>query len=136
MPEDVKAFGMPAEKGRWIFVALGLVINLCLGSVYSWSVFRKPLEAAFRIGATESGLPFMIFLAFFALLMPPSGRLLERLGVKRVCMLGGVVVGVGWILASLSPNIALLALTYGVIAGSGVGIVYGGPIAASARWFP
>ena len=40
----VKLFGMPAEKGRWVFVILGLVINLCLGSIYSWSVFRLPLQ--------------------------------------------------------------------------------------------
>ena len=51
-------FGMPTERGRWVFVLLGLVINLAIGSIYAWSVFRKPLEAAFAVGATESLFPF------------------------------------------------------------------------------
>ncbi|WP_455364005.1 L-lactate MFS transporter [[Eubacterium] cellulosolvens] len=136
MSETVKSFGMTAEKGRWIFVALGLIINICLGSVYSWSVFRKPLENIFSIGATESGLPFMVFLAFFALLMPVAGKFLEKYGVKKVCIFGGLIVGIGWLLAGFSSNITLLTISYGVIAGAGVGIVYGGPIAVSARWFP
>ncbi len=136
MQDNLRAFGMPVEKGRWIFVALGLVIHLCLGSVYSWSVFRKPLEQLFDVGATESGLPYMVFLAFFAALMPIAGRLLNKYGPRLVTLLGGVIVGVGWILASFSTSMPLLTLTYGIIAGSGVGIVYGGPIAVSTKWFP
>jgi OFA family oxalate/formate antiporter-like MFS transporter len=136
MSENFKVLGLPLEQGRWMLVALGLAINLCLGSVYSWSVFRKPLEELFSVGATESGLPFMVFLAFFALLMPIAGRLLQKYGVKKIMILGGVIVGIGWILSSLAPNMAILTVSYGIIAGGGVGIVYGGPIAISTRWFP
>ena len=136
MTEVVKVLGSSPEKGRWILVALGLVINLCLGTIYSWSVFRKPLEDLFGCTATESGVPYMLFLAFFAILMPVAGRLLERYGPRRVTLLGGVVVGAGWILGSFSHNIPILAVTYGIIGGSGVGLAYGGPIAVSTRWFP
>lgn len=136
MDKDVKLFGMPAEQGRWVFVVLGMVINICLGSVYSWSVFKKPLEAMFSIGATQSGLPFMFFLAFFALLMPLTGKPLDKFGPKLICILGGIIVGLGWVLSKFASNITFLTITYGVIAGSGVGIVYGAPIAVSARWFP
>jgi len=136
MTENVRVLGLMAEKGRWILVALGLVINLCLGTIYSWSVFRKPLEEVFTCTATESGLPYMLFLAFFAILMPIAGKLLEKYGPRIVTILGGVLVGVGWILSSFSQNITILTVTYGVIAGSGVGLAYGGPIAVSTRWFP
>ncbi len=129
-------FGLPIKKGRWIFVFLGLIINICLGSIYSWSVFKKPLEQLFHISATESGLPYMFFLALFALLMPVAGRFLDKYGPRTITMIGGVMVGIGWILASFSSNIIMLTISYGIIAGGGVGIVYGGPIAVATRWFP
>jgi len=136
MTNEIKVFGMPAEKGRWVFVLLGLVINISLGSVYAWSVFRKPLESLFYAGATESGMPFMFFLAFFALLMPFAGGYLDKYGPRTVTMLGGVLVGSGWILASFASGIAMLSVSYGLIAGGGVGLVYGGPIALATKWFP
>jgi MFS family permease len=136
MAEEIKVFGMPAEKGRWIFVAIGLIINLCLGSVYSWSVFRKPLEQIFNVGATESGLPFMFFLAFFAILMPFAGGLLDKYGPRIITILGGALVGIGWISTSFASGITMLTISYGLIAGGGVGVVYGAPIALSTRWFP
>lgn len=133
---ETKVFGLEAEKGRWVFVLLGLVINISLGSVYAWSVFRKPLESLFHVGATESGMPFMFFLAFFALLMPFAGGYLDKYGPRTVTMLGGVLVGIGWILASFASGIAMLSVCYGLIAGGGVGLVYGGPIALATKWFP
>ncbi|MBA7512074.1 L-lactate transporter [subsurface metagenome] len=136
MTEEIKVFGLPAEKGRWIFVAIGLIINLCLGSVYSWSVFRKPIQQIFTIGATESGLPYMFFLAFFAILMPIVGGFLDKYGPRIITILGGVLVGLGWILACFSSSIMTLTISYGLIAGGGVGVVYGVPIALSTRWFP
>ena len=129
-------FGMSPEKGRWIFVALGLAINVCLGSIYSWSVFRLPLQKLWSIDATASLLPFIFFLAFFALLMPFAGGPLDKYGPRRLTIIGGVIVGIGWILASQAPNIAILTLAYGIIGGAGVGIAYNAPIGVSARWFP
>jgi MFS family permease len=135
-PDGLKLFGMPAEKGRWVFVILGLLINLCMGTIYAWSVFRKPLEKVFAIGATESLLPYIVFLALFALLMPFAGGPLDRYGPKKMTILGGILLGVGWILGSLSTSILMLVLTYGVIGGAGVGIIYNCPIGVVGRWFP
>jgi MFS family permease len=61
---------------------------------------------------------------------------MEKIGPKKLCMIGGVIVSLGWILSSYANSISMLILTYGVIAGSGVGLVYGCPIAVGARWFP
>jgi len=124
-----------ANKRRYIYILLGLIINLCLGSVYSWSVFRKPLEQLFKLSATESSLPYMFFLVFYAILMPLAGRVLDKFGPRMVSTVGGILVGIGWILAGFSNGLINLILGYGIIAGTGVGIAYGVPIAVSAKWF-
>ena len=134
--QNLKLFGMEAEQGRWILVATGLLINVCLGSIYAFSVFRKPLEALWGITSSQSGYPFMVFLAVFAIAMPFAGNLVARWGPKKTTMFGGLLVGTGWIAASFSPDITVLTILYGVIAGAGVGIVYGCPIAVVAKWFP
>jgi len=140
MAEETKLFGLPAEKGRWILVVLGFIINLCLGSVYAYSVFKVPVQNLFKVGAFDGGLPYMFFLAFFAGIFPFSGRLLEKLGPRTMGIIGGVVVGAGWIMSGVLPaiwsNIWILVITYGVIAGAGVGLAYSGPIAVATRWFP
>ncbi|MER0204605.1 MAG: MFS transporter [Nitrosomonas sp.] len=133
---DLKLFGMEAAKGRWVFVAIGLLINVCLGSIYAFSVFRKPLEALWGISSSQSGYPFMVFLAVFAVAMPLAGSLIERWGPRLTATLGGLLAGTGWIAASFSVDIATLTLLYGVIGGAGVGIVYGCPIAVVVKWFP
>ncbi len=140
MAEETKLFGMPAEKGRWLLVVLGFIINLCLGSVYAYSVFKVPVQNLFKIGAFDGGLPFMFFIAFFAGIFPFSGRLLEKIGPKKLGIIGGVIVGLGWILSGIIPgmlpNVWTLVITYGVIAGAGVGLSYSGPIQVATRWFP
>ncbi|MFP4459825.1 MAG: OFA family MFS transporter [Candidatus Zixiibacteriota bacterium] len=121
---------------RWFYILLGLIINLCLGTVYAWSVFRSPLEELLGIGATASGLPYMVFLAAFAFSMPLGGYVLSKVGPRYTVMIGGVLVGLGWLLTSYLNSIGLITISYGVIAGMGVGITYGAPLAVAAKWFP
>ncbi|MFB2974780.1 OFA family MFS transporter [Microseira sp. BLCC-F43] len=134
--DETKVFGMPAEKGRWLFILLGIMVLLCLGTVYSWSIFRKPLENLLNIGATDSLLPFTVLLVFYAVLMPITGFFIDKYGSRTVTAVGGVVTGIGYILSAFAPNIYVLVLTYGIIAGAGVGIAYGVPLALAAKWFP
>jgi len=135
-----RLFGMAADKGRWLFVAAGFLINICLGSVYAYSVFRNPVQDLFNTSTFQSGLPFMVFLATFAILMFFGGRLLTSVGPKKVGIIGGSLVGGGWILSGILPvaipSIWALVLSYGVIGGAGVGLAYGGPLAVATRWFP
>jgi MFS transporter, OFA family, oxalate/formate antiporter len=138
---DLKIFGLPARQGRWLFLPLGITAMLCLGTVYSWSIFRKPLTEAFQkqgitISATDTLIPFATLLVVFAILMPIASRYIERYGATTVTAVGGTIVGLGYFLSSFATNIPLLVITYGLIAGAGVGIVYGVPIAVTAKWFP
>ena len=122
---EERLFGMPAEKGRWMFVVLGFIINICLGSVYAYSVFRGPVAKLLNLNATEAGLPFMVFLALFATMMFFGGQVMLKLGPKMLGWIGGAIVGIGWILASFSTSGTMLTITYGVIGGAGlVGFIY------------
>jgi MFS family permease len=68
--------------------------------------------------------------------MPFAGGPLDKYGPRRLTVIGGIIVGVGWILGSQTSNIAALTVAYGVIGGAGVGIVYNCPIGVAGRWFP
>jgi MFS family permease len=150
MAEGTKLFGMPAEKGRWMLIALGFIINICLGSVYAYSIFGTQLAKEWGFGAVagvqaagdvfKQQIPFGVFLLFFAIAFLFSGQLLEKLGPKKQAIIGGIVVALGWILSSFvakwSHSVPLFVLTYGVIGGAGVGICYIVPIQAATRWFP
>ena len=136
MAEDAKVFGMSAKSGRWLFVVLAMIINMCLGAVYAYSVFKKPLEELFKISATQGNLPFMIFIAMFAAFTFFAGRFIDKYGPRKVMMLGGMIVGIGWILTTFASSITMVVITYSVIGGAGVGIVYGGPVSVATKWFP
>lgn len=133
---DVTIFGQPAERGRWFLIPFGMIILLCLGSVYAWSVFRTPLENELGITATQSLLPYTFALVFYAATMPIAGFYIPRIGTRKMAAIGGLVVGIGYILSSFATQVNLLVLTYGVIAGIGVGIAYGVPMVVASRWFP
>lgn len=133
---ELRIFGLPAERGRWLLIPLGMGVLLCLGSVYSWSIFRTPLENELNISATASLLPYTVVLVFYSTLMPITGAYISRLGTRLVTAIGGLVVGLGYVLSSFATHIGMLTVTYGVIAGTGVGIAYGVPMVVVSRWFP
>lgn len=141
-PSAETIFGMEPEQGRWALVFLGLAINLCLGTIYSWSVFVAPLAEYFTremgqaVTASDVLLPFSVFLAFFALAMPFAGKYIERYGPRNMTIAGGVLTGLGWLLASFATSVPMLYVVYGIVGGIGVGIAYGVPVAVAARWFP
>lgn len=123
-------------KQRWIYIVLGIVIMMCLGTVYSWTVFRLHVEELYNVGTTESGFPYMISLAFYAFFMFLTGKYLDKYSPRLIIIFGSILVAVGWILSAYAPNIYILTITYGVIIGAGVGIAYGAPMAVVTRWFP
>lgn len=138
----VMVAGMDAAKGRWALVGVGFLINLCLGSIYSWSVFVGPLAAHYSallgrvVSASEVLFPFSVFLACFALTMPVAGRFIDTRGPRAAVALGGLLTSLGWLSASVAPSVWMLYLLYGVVGGIGVGIAYGVPVAVASRWFP
>lgn len=122
---------------RWGIAAAGVLLQIALGAVYAWSVFRKPLAAQFHWSLPQITLTFTIaifvlgFAAFF------GGLWNDRSGPRVVSMTGGVLYGGGVALASLSAGrLWWLYLTYGVLGGIGLGFSYIIPVAVLLKWFP
>jgi len=126
-------------SNRWIILVSGFVLNLMLGVVYSWSVFVRPLMNSYGWTKTTATLPFTIFLAVFALMMVPAGRAQDKIGPRKVAMIGGILLGAGFILASFISHFGTpiwLFLTYGLTAGAGCGLGYACSIPPARKWFP
>jgi len=112
---------------RVYFLFMSFVLMLLLGSVYAWSVFRVEVESVMAVNATLSGLPYMVSLVSYALMMMLGGRWMKQ--SRTVIVFVGVILFIsGFWLSSLVSNIYLLTLTYGVFLGSGVGLLYGVPM--------
>lgn len=121
---------------KWIYILLGILIMMCLGTVYSYGVLRLAVEMHYGAGSMLGGLPYMTSLASYAVFMFLTGRHLERFDPRFVLITGGLLVALGWVLSAYAPTIYALTITYGVISGAGVGIAYGVPMTAVSKWFP
>src|SRR5437870_4902797 len=121
---------------RWIIAAAGVLMQIALGAVYAWSVFRIPLTRDYNWTVSQVTLAFelaILVLGFAAFL---GGLWMRRLGPRAVAFLAAVLYGLGTVLAGISHNLAMLYLSYGVIAGAGLGLGYIVPVATLIRWFP
>lgn len=129
---------MEKTMNRWL-VALGaLVIQLCLGAIYAWSVFTPHLKKApFNFSATQTQVVFSVGLATFAIVMVLAGRWQAKIGPRRVALAGGLLLGLGYILAKFIGGSFLgQVLAIGLIGGAGIGLAYVCPIAVGMKWFP
>src|SRR6266481_4209388 len=123
-------------NNRWVIAIAGVFLQVALGAVYAWSVFRVPLAKQFGWSISEVTLTFTIsifvlgFAAFF------GGLWLSRKGPRVVAFTGGVFYGLGVFLASFSHNLWWLYLSYGVVGGIGLGLGYIVPVAVLVKWFP
>jgi OFA family oxalate/formate antiporter-like MFS transporter len=129
----------PGTMKRWTVIAGALVVQIILGTVYAFSVFVRPLEAEFGWDRATTQWAFSLALATFALTMIPAGRLQDRLGPRRVATIGGILLGLSFLLAAVlvaENRPWALYLTYGIIGGAGIGFGYVCPIAAAVKWYP
>src|SRR6201984_2793082 len=124
-------------NNRWVIAIAGVFLQIALGAVYAWSVFRVPLSRQFGWSISEVTLTFTIsifvlgFAAFF------GGVWMNRKGPRIVALTGGVLYGLGVFLASFSANkLWWLYLSYGFIGGLGLGLGYIVPVAVLVKWFP
>jgi OFA family oxalate/formate antiporter-like MFS transporter len=122
-------------KNKTLFIISSILMMLMLGSVYSWSIIRVSVETNFNVSTTQSGLPYMISLSSYALSMLVSGKLVKRFQLWLV--LGGAMLfSLGLFLSSFVSTIPMLTLTYGVLVGTGVGMLYGVPLYVINQTFP
>jgi MFS transporter, OFA family, oxalate/formate antiporter len=122
---------------RWGIAIAGIILQIVLGSVYAWSVYRIPLTTQFHWTIPQVTLTFTICIVTLGISSFLGGLWLKQVGPRVVAITGGFLYGLGTILASASGDrLWWLYLSYGVIGGIGLGLGYIVPIAVLVKWFP
>jgi len=122
---------------RWVVAVAAVLMQLGLGAVYAWSIFRVPLSEHYGTGITAVNWAFFITILMIGFAAFAGGQLMQRVGPRVVGALGGVVYGIGVALAYFAQDsLVVLYLTYGFIAGVGLGLAYIIPIQVLPKWFP
>jgi OFA family oxalate/formate antiporter-like MFS transporter len=122
---------------RWSIAVAGVLLQIALGAVYAWSVFRVPLATQFGWSISEVTFTFTISIFVLGISAFLGGLWLNRKGPRIVALTGGFLYGTGVFLASFSDHkLWWLYLTYGVIGGIGLGFSYIVPVAVLVKWFP
>ncbi len=131
-------FKIPGSKfNRWYVVLGAILIQVSLGAIYIYSVFKPALKAHFPAwSATDLVLPSQMVLAFFALSMIVSGRIHDRIGPKKTSLAGAGILLIGMYIAAKAHSLAQFVIGFGVLGGIGIGAAYVCPIATCAKWFP
>ena len=128
-----------AGTNRWAIAWAGVIVMICLGTVYSWSIFTRPLIATQHWSNETTTWAFALAIFFLGIGAVIGGRWQDRAGPRIVTMTGVALWGLGSILAGIgTPSLGpwWLYLTYGVIGGLGNGMAYITPVATVTKWFP
>lgn len=126
---------MNGNRKGWVVVLAGTGINLAFGVLYAWSIFGAALQEAQGWTAKEAALPYTVAILMFAAMMIPAGRLQDRIGPRWVVTIGGVLIGLGCIMASFMTSLWGMIFSFGVLAGSGIGLGYASTTPAAVKWF-
>ncbi len=126
----------------WIVALAGTGINLALGILYTWSIFKGAISesvasgGAFNWEPSSINDPYATACLVFAVAMIVAGKVQDKFGPKVTCIVGGLMVGAGFILVSQSANYWAWILGFGVLAGGGIGFGYSAATPPALKWFP
>lgn len=123
---------------RWLYLVVGVLAMLFAGVIYAWSILKTPFATELNWGASQLALNFTITMTFFCLGGFVGAKLSNRFGVMISAIIAGVLAAAGFILASTldGSSIFMLYISYGVLAGLGIGIAYNVVISTVNAWFP
>lgn len=131
------------SKG-WSVVLAGTGINLALGVLYTWSIFKGAIGDSIKQGGPDAfqwdlasiNDPYAVCCLMFAFSMILAGKCQDRIGPRMTAMIGGLLVGAGFILLSQTTNYWLWVVGFGVLAGMGFGFGYSSATPPALKWFP
>ena len=123
-------------RNRWIVVIGAIMIQLALGTIYSWGTLTVFISPYLKEIKEVTVFIFGIGLLSFAITMIFAGKLQQKYGPRNIAILGGVLMGGGVIISAFMTTFIGLLITYGIIFGAGIGFGYVCPIAAAGKWFP
>jgi OFA family oxalate/formate antiporter-like MFS transporter len=122
---------------RWGVLLCGLLVELCIGGVYAWSVLDNRLQSEQGLSALQTQAIFSAIFAVFTLIMVAAGRYIKRVGPRRMVLLSGVLLGGGFLLAGYSQgSFPWLITGFGLGVGAGVGVAYVTCLTIVLGWFP
>ncbi|MDT8902569.1 OFA family MFS transporter [Anaeroselena agilis] len=127
------------NTNRWLVALMGTLLQLALGTVYSWSYFQQPVMAAGNWTNAQASWAFSLAIFFLGLAAAWGGVSLPKYGPRKLAMTGGLMYGAGYLISAYALQInslPLLYLGYGVVGGLGLGLGYVTPVATAAKWFP
>lgn len=124
---------------RWIIATAAVIMQICLGAAYGWSVFVAPLVATTGWTLTQVSLNFTLAIAFLGVGTIVGGLWQDRAGPRPVATVAGAIYGVSYLLAGYfvsTHSLTGLYLSYGLLGGMGMGMGYITPVATITKWFP
>ncbi len=122
-------------RDGWKVLIAGLCINLTIGMLYSWSVIKKALVEEWGWTNSDASLPYTTAIVVWAIALLFAGRLQDRIGPRKVITLGVVLGATGLMLSGLIHNVFPLMVTFGVLAGTGIGFAYSSVTPPVLKWF-
>ncbi|GAW65335.1 MFS transporter [Geoanaerobacter pelophilus] len=131
-----------SNKG-WQVVIAGTGINLALGVLYAWSIFKGAIKASIEKGGADAfqwslssiNDPYALCCLAFAFSMIVAGKCQDKIGPAKTALIGGVLVGAGFCLMGYSNSYAAWVTGFGVLAGSGFGFGYSAATPPALKWF-
>lgn len=137
----------PAGYNRWRVPPAALAIHLCIGQIYAYSVFNKPLSQTLGVTQPVEGdwslvqIGYIFSIALFCLGGSAAifGRWLERVGPRKAMLVSALCFSGGFFLSAIgvwTHQIWLLYLGNGVLGGIGLGLGYISPVSTLIKWFP
>ena len=126
-------------RNRWGIALAAVLMQICLGAVYGWSVFKKPLMGVEHWSETSVQLNFTLAIFFLGVGTIIGGLWQDRVGPRKVAATAGILYGIGYMLSGIAASnhsLDLLYVGYGVLSGIGMGMGYICPVATLVKWFP
>jgi MFS family permease len=125
---------------RWFVLSASCLVNLCIGSVYAWSVFAKPmtehLNAISGVAVNSLAIVFTVANSVGPITMISGGYINDRANPKFIILSGGILFGGGMVLSGFAVSLWMLVLSYGLGVGLGLGLVYGCVVSNVVKFFP
>ena len=123
------------SRQRWLQLTLGIVCMTMIANLqYGWTLFVNPIDAKYHWGRAAIQVAFSIFVLTETWLVPVEGWFVDRYGPKVVVLLGGVLVGVAWMINAVASSLLVLYVA-AAVGGIGAGAVYGTCIGNALKWF-
>jgi OFA family oxalate/formate antiporter-like MFS transporter len=135
MAEETKAPLAQIENHGWRVTFAGLAINLALGILYTWSIIAGGIPEDWGWSQADKALPYSAACLVFCLIMIPAGRLQDKATPRLTATIGGILVGIGMILASRTSSVAGFVVGFGILAGAGIGFGYAACTPPAVKWF-